>query len=191
MRRASQWSLLGLWIASVAQAADSTAVDAFLKAPTPENYAPAQQALIASPAYRPYQQETMDAVLALVAKQQYAEARGALEKAWDNWALSPRAHALAAQIAEKLGDAAAAKREDALAAACLRGILSTGDGTIEKPYRIARIEDEYDVARHLQKKVRQQVLVHQKGRTLDVLQFKDASELHFDATPLMETLRPK
>lgn len=62
-------------------------------------------------------------------------------------ALNPSAHAVLSAAHEALGHTRAARRERLLARIAVSSILSTGDGTQERPWSVLRIADEYDVMR--------------------------------------------
>ncbi|MCK5809122.1 hypothetical protein KAH37_09075, partial [bacterium] len=66
-----------------------------------------------------------------------------------NLLLTPRVHR---EIADMLEDPHKATKELWIANACCQGILSTGDGTREHPYKILRISDEEDIILYLGKK---------------------------------------
>lgn len=68
-----------------------------------------------------------------------------------NLLLSPRVHNEIAQIIATT-DPLMATRERWVANACCLGILSTGDGTLEHPYKILKKSDEEDIIHYLGKK---------------------------------------
>ena len=99
-----------------------------------------------------------------------------------NLLLSPRAHLCAAMIAESEGDEERRRMEGAVAYACVQGILSTGDGTKQRPYVVTRTSDEYDVLQFLGKELESQSLLEEEDRHYDQLRCKDGSEMWFDVT---------
>ena len=68
---------------------------------------------------------------------------------------------------------------------CIRGILSTGDGTADKPYQVTRVSDEYDVLGHLGILPQGQSLTLKNGKAFDRLQC-GGSELWFDVTSVFK-----
>ena len=82
----------------------------------------------------------------------------------------------------KLGDETTSKLEYGIAAACVHGIRSTGDGSFQQPYVVMRTSDEHDVFSHLGKEFESQSLAQVEDRHIDVLRAKDGSECWFDIT---------
>ncbi|MFX4286574.1 DUF4919 domain-containing protein [Janibacter sp. G349] len=82
-------------------------------------------------------------------------------------ALNPRAHAVLASAFEEVGDEAAARRERLMAQLSITSILSTGDGTRERPWSVLRVADEYDVLRAKNIRPVQQAVLQADGRVLD------------------------
>jgi hypothetical protein len=169
------------------------AFEAFVKAPTKENFLRAYQATTTAENYNPYSTE-LDDIRGLVEEHKFAEAQARLKKAMPGQLLSPRAHFLASQVAGGLGDATTAKEETSLGKKCLEGILSTGNGGAEKPYLVTQVSDEYDVLRQLRKFSRQQAVLNENGKVLDRIQCSDGTELWFDVTTAFRSMqheRPK
>jgi len=153
----------------------------FLKAPTRESYLRVHKALASCEAYRPYSLD-LSQIGDLVREKKFKEAKALLGKAMPNLLLSPRAHLYGIQIARGLGDEAAVARERDAFRKCLKGILSTGDGTESKPYVVSRVSDEYDVLRALRKRKTRQGLMHRNGRSYDAVTCTDGSTVWFDVT---------
>lgn len=59
--------------------------------------------------------------------------------------LSPSAHAMLSRAFAEIGEESSAKVESLLAELSLEALRSSGDGTHESPYRVLRVEDEYDL----------------------------------------------
>jgi len=154
-----------------------------VKKPTRESYLALYKIVTSSEKYEPYGTALEDAE-DLLEKGELKQAKAKLDAAGLNLLLCPRAHQCAARIAKALGDAAAARKESAAAAACLKGILATGDGSPEKPYLVTRVSDEYDVLVHLKKRSTQQGLMNRGGKSFDVLSCTDGSQLWFDVTAM-------
>lgn len=123
-----------------------------------------------------------------VKEKKYKEAQAALEKAMPNLLLSPRAHPCAAMAAEGLGEAEKAKAERDAAAKCIEGMLATGDGSPEKPYTVSRVSDECDLLRHLKKARNVQGLRQKDGKSFDVMQCADGTEVWFDITAVFASM---
>jgi hypothetical protein len=123
-----------------------------------------------------------------VKAKKFKEAQEKLEKAMPNLLLSPRAHGMAAMAADGLDDAAKAKAEREAAAKCVEGMLSTGDGSADKPFLVTRVSDEYDLLRHLKKARTSQGLRHKDGKSFDVMSCTDGTEVWFDITVVFGSL---
>jgi hypothetical protein len=172
-------------------AADANALfAAFAKQPCKQSYLAVLAALASSEAYQPYSNDLSD-IEDLLGEKQFKEAKARLDKARPALLLSPRFHFLAARAAAGLGDAPTAAAERSLGNECRKAILSTGDGSREKPYVVSMVEDEYDLVRHLKKSVRTQGLFTEDERHYDKIQCQDGSELWFDITAPFKTLGRK
>lgn len=99
-----------------------------------------------------------------------------------NWLLNRRVHRLLQQSAAARGEAERAAREGRIAMACALGLRSTGAGTSDAPFWPVHADDEYDLAKLLEKTVTGQRREDRNGRTMDVLTCADGSELWFDVT---------
>jgi hypothetical protein len=163
---------------------------AFLKSPGRETFLRAQKSLAASPAYAPRSPE-FDEVEKLLQDKDYAQAKEVLDAAMPNLLLSPRAHSYAADVAKGLGDGPAAKKEADIAAKLLEGLLSTGDGSEKRPIAVTRPSDEYDVAKHLKKRISGSSPRSKDGQSFDVLQCAGGGELWFNTTAPMSKGFPK
>lgn len=173
-----------------AQSTDDKPADvfkAFFAKPDKENYLRALKATTDLKSYNPYSTDLSD-VSELIDDGKFDDARKKLKACMPEFMLSPRAHQFSAKVKKQLGDAKAAKRETELAKKCIDGILSTGDGTADKPYSVTRVSDEYDLLAHLGKRMVSQGLAHKNGKSCDRLQCGDGSELWFDVSPLFAAL---
>lgn len=99
-----------------------------------------------------------------------------------NWLLSPYIHVFWSMVANQLGNQKASEMEMFIAQMCLKGILSTGDGSPEHPFLVTRTLDEYDVLRNMNKELEMQSLVKTDGKLMDYLRCKDGTEIVFDIT---------
>ena len=163
-------------------------LNAFLQAPSAGGFLRLREAVIESSGYAPYARDLHQAN-ALLKEGKLEEARDHLLSAMANYLLNPGAHQMLAYAHHELGDEQAARFEHAVAAAMMQGILSTGDGTAERPYLVLHTADEYDVLRHLDKRPQQQSLVEAAGKRLDRQQCDDGSEIWFDVTVQLAHLR--
>jgi len=176
---------------ATAGAADASALfAAFVKQPSKQSYLGVLAALASSEAYQPYSNDLWD-IEKLVEQKQFKQAQARVDKARPGLLLSPRFHFLAARTAAGLGDAATRAAELSLFNECLRAILSTGDGSREKPYVVSMVADEYDLLRHLKKLKHSQGLIIEDENRYDRIQCQDGSEVWFDITAPFKTLRRK
>jgi hypothetical protein len=81
--------------------------------------------------------------------------------------LSPAAHAALASALDRVGRREDAATHRSLARSALRGMLGSGRGTRDRPWRVLRVSDEYDVLRYLGRRPRGQDLVEEDGVELD------------------------
>ncbi len=93
---------------------------------------------------------------------------------------SPMAHAVLASAYDGQGDAARARRERRMAQLAMSAILSSGDGSRERPWAVLRVSDEYDVLRAQERTSRSQRTVTRAGRELDHHVCDDGTEAWFD-----------
>jgi hypothetical protein len=105
--------------------------------------------------------------------------------------LSPRVHYLAAEAAERLGNAAAIELERSLFVITLQGLLATGDGTRGNPYVVCHPSDEYDLVEVLGLESAGQSLVERGGRLHDVVICTSGRELWFDVTEILVRPQPR
>lgn len=115
----------------------------------------------------------------------YAAAAAALAALMPGAYLSASAHGRLSTALAGLGESEAAEREKQFAKAALRVIRSTGDGSARAPWRVLRVNDEYDLLAALGKTSRAQSLVELDGRRIDRHECTDGDVLHFDASGLL------
>lgn len=99
-----------------------------------------------------------------------------------NLFMSPRAHIMLYNILKQIG---AKDKEEfhKMAADVLIDLLTkSGDGSIEHPFKVLRISDEYDVLMAIQEEKEVQELVFGEERTYDVIHTKSGKVMHFDIT---------
>lgn len=152
---------------------------AFIQTPTPETFHALRDAVAASDDYEPYD-SYQDELYALLEQNQYAEARTLLRAKMIGWLLNPTIHMHMSYVCHKLGDEDSADAERYIGRAVINGLLSSGDGSRERPYLVMRTGDEYDLLAHLQKTAQGQELVQEPDRVLDHLVCADGSGLWFD-----------
>ncbi|MFT3786253.1 MAG: hypothetical protein QM770_08815 [Tepidisphaeraceae bacterium] len=155
---------------------------AYLSNPSPATYAALRKRVVSDPAWQPYGTDLQQLRDAIDAKQ-YDVALQRFQSAPVSLLLCPEAHVLASRALDAKGDALGADVERMLGSVFLAGIRGTGNGSLEKPFVVSRIEDERAVLGVLSKKTTTQMLVHtETGRHLDVWQCEDGSQVHFDIT---------
>ena len=192
-RRALQCLLWLVLLAATVPAAAGEAKElfaAFLEKPSKESYLKVFAAVTSDKGYNPYSTDLNDA-WDLVKEKKFKEALEKLDKGMPNLLLSPRAHGMTAMAADGLGDAAKAKSEREAAAKCAQGMLATGDGSPDKPYLVTRVSDEYDLLRNLKKMRKTQGLKHKDGKSFDVMQCADDTEVWFDITVVFGSMAKK
>lgn len=172
-------------VSATPEAAAKACAD-FLSSPTAGNYDKARTLLMASSTFDPYADDLSD--LQELVEANSPEAMKKFARMQPNYSLSPRAHLLASMAAKKAGQEAAARSETELYLRCLGCLLSTGDGTAQRPFKVMRVADEYDVLRHLKKPAGRQALMHREGRSYDVFVLPDGKEMWFDVTEIFQTL---
>jgi hypothetical protein len=161
----------------------------FIRSPDRETYRKLREWFIGCDAYDPYHDDLLD-IERMVAAEQYDRAARALDRSMPNLLLSPRAHRLAAAIAEHQGNHARAEQQRAVADACVEGILGTGDGSRQHPYQVLHTADEYDVLDFLGQQSAEQRLHHAGDRHLDWIRTADGADIWFDVTDAYEKHSP-
>ncbi len=155
--------------------------EAFLKSPNRQRYLQLFALVTTADDYDPYSDELTSAVELLEANKNEA-ARTVLGKAMPNLLLCPRAHLYLSHIARASGDEEQANFETYVAAACVEGILATGNGSQQQPYRVVRTSDEYDVVQYLDKTFEEQALIEEADQQFDRIRCTDGTEFWFDIT---------
>ena len=166
------------------------AFDVYMSDPSAANYDLLRQSFINSPGYSPYDSD-LEEVYAFLDEGKFASALNNLMAMMPNWFLNPNAHVLAGFLHHKLGNEDAAQMETALAHLMLQGILSTGDGSRERPYKVTHTDDEYDVIESFGKKPGSQALIKHDGRSFDNLVCEDGTAFWFEVTDLLDKLHQK
>lgn len=98
-----------------------------------------------------------------------------LVQLWSRYfALSVHFHRLAALAALELGELDDAELERFIADACLQGVLSSGDGSANRPYLVAHRADAQEVLSHLKLTPLRQTCVENEGSVCDVFDARAA-----------------
>ena len=156
-----------------------TCLDRYLKDRTAESFLALRRAFAAQPGYAPYARDPGEASR-LIREKKFAEAREFIMSVMGNWMLNPGMHVMAHLAFKELGEEHEAEMENKWAALIMEGILSTGDGTQEHPYRVLFVADEYDVLMRLGKKPAVQLLVTGPYGPCDLQECEDGSSVYFD-----------
>ena len=93
--------------------------------------------------------------------------------------LNPSAHLALGEALERTGDLEEAHRERAMAAAALHGVQVMGDGSVERPWPVLRVADEYDLLRSLGLRASAQSSRWQGGAFVDRILCQDGVERFF------------
>jgi hypothetical protein len=155
---------------------------AFLERPTAAKYRRLRSAILSSPV-KP-DPLALHELERLCRQRQLDKARLRLAAMLPAWALSPRYHLLAAKVAERSGDAEDAELERFAAAACLEGLLETGDGSRRFPYLLSYASDVQDVLQFQRRRAVKQALHEHRGRRYDVVECADGGCCWFDSSGL-------
>lgn len=151
--------------------------DCFME-PSLENFTFSQQEIFNHPEYHPYS-EDLKVLQGLLDKN---DLENAIELNTVNLMLSPRAHLYKQYALDKLNRPEEAKSEGYMAHIILEGISLTGDGTVERPYRVTSISDERDMVQFLNEEFAGQSLVQANDKIMDMIQCKSGKEIYFDIT---------
>jgi len=153
----------------------------FMANPSRETFLAVRDALIASDEYDPYSRD-LPLATELLNADKYREALDTLGNVFGNLMLSPSAHMAWCQALGQLGQQQDADIQGALCVLCVRGILTTGKGTVDEPYLVTRLTDQYDVLAMLKKKSTSVGRCTEDGRHLDIHSLDDGGQLVFDMT---------
>ena len=161
----------------------------YLQDPTPENFLALRSALLEAPGFDPYSRDLGRAEHFFSANQ-FAEAEQELRQNMrPSHILSPGTHLKLALVYQRLGRIGEMERERAIAIRCIEGILATGDGSMDRPYRVTRTSDEYDVLVATNLTWASQTLRQAGRRRLDVVRTREGQEICFDVTDIFDLLK--
>ncbi len=153
---------------------------AFLESPTRTRYRCLRQAVLSDPAYE--DQSAGAAELEdLRRTRAYIAFSHRERELFRTWKLSPRYHWLVGTVALEVDDHDTVELAKFQFQTCLAAMLSSGVGTVAKPYLVTRNTDPYDILAALQRSPGRQQLIDREGVLMDVIQCTDGGELCFDA----------
>lgn len=152
----------------------------FVEQPTSANLQTVRGLLVTDRGYNPYSDE-LTQLRKLLHDGKNQEVIALVAKSQPNLLLSPQAHRLAAEAAEKIGDKTLAARERGFADRCVDGILAMGDGSESRPFLVARMSDEADLLdAKFKTRIESQGLIFREERKLDKVLGKDGNTYWFD-----------
>lgn len=99
-----------------------------------------------------------------------------------NVLLSPRAHMYKSFAFRKLNDEKGAELEAQIGQTILEGIAFTGNGTLEQPYLVTRIDDERDFLTYLEEVFESQALINDADKSYDCITTASGKNIYFDIT---------
>ncbi len=159
----------------------------FLTHPTETRFRSLQRMVMADRDYDPLAQT----ILQLESRLHAMEAESLLAEIEDLswiWQLCPRLHFVQARTYEDLGQQDRMATCVATMQNCLRGLLSTGDGSKNAPFAVTFLTDQRDVLRVIGEEFRVQQLVRVNDRCCDVITSHDGCEVWFDVTEIVARL---
>lgn len=155
----------------------------FLQAPTAETFATLRAAVVEDPRWHPYAGD-IEALQALLKEERWAEIAPRFQGAMPSLMLCPEAHLIAAEGARRCEDGQGSAMLLHIANTLLRGIRGTGDGTVERPYAVTSVSDQYLVLWAQGAKFSKQRLERRGDRRIDRFTCEDGSEVCFDITDM-------
>jgi hypothetical protein len=159
----------------------------FVTEPTCERYFGVRELILSATDYDPYSAR-LDEIATRFEAGEFSAVLSACDALGSSWCLSPRVHFFAGVSALEKGENTRSQREKRCAHACLSGLMSTGEGTAEHPFRVTYISDEYDLLRSLRvSDFRGQELVDTGSCHCDLISCDDGAEYWFDVTDLLAT----
>ncbi len=161
----------------------------WMKNPKLEGFLALRQEIVRSPDYQPYKEpRPLDQLREAVGERRHKDILTIFEREGISLLLSPEAH-MAVTIAHKhLGNSELELQSRWLSKLCGEAIEQSGDGSLNRPYLVLHINDEYDfLVRHGLVPV-QQSLVHHGGRALDVMTLNTGRKIAFDVTDMQNAM---
>lgn len=151
----------------------------YLAEPSPALFQELSDEIVRSGNYQP-SAHPLRIAAGLEAEGRAAQVRTALEAMLPGALLNPGIHLLLSEAYRQLGQTEDAHREIVWYQAVMSGILQTGDGSIQHPWRVLMISDEYDVLRALhQTSIRQELVTTLTG-DCDKQVCEDGTEYFFE-----------
>ena len=95
------------------------------------------------------------------------------------WVASPSAHLYASIAAQQMGCEDDAELERCLTETILRGLLETGDGSVDHPYLITYLSDRQDLLAYFSMDVEKQRLVRSPAGLMDIVTTTAGDDLCF------------
>lgn len=95
------------------------------------------------------------------------------------WVASPSAHLYASIAAQQMGCGDDAELERFITESILQGLLETGDGSANDPYRITYLSDRQDLLAYFSLNVEKQRLVRSSAGMMDVVTTSTGDDLCF------------
>jgi hypothetical protein len=151
---------------------------AFIIEPAKESFLASRKIVIEHTDYDPYSDD-INELEELLQKGKMQEAVACNNI---NTLLSPRAHLIKNKALTALGQEKDAKSELIFAVRIMECIALTGDGSMEQPRVVTRVEDERDFLAYMQEQFAAQQLMSSAGKKIDRLTTQSGKELHFDIT---------
>ena len=156
----------------------------FLQRPTRASFITLREMVIQDDAYAP-SALVLAELTQLLDVEAHAEVVQRVEELLPGWALCPRLHFLVGCAAEALGDTEEVEFCRFLSSTCVDGILSTGDGSRERPWLAAYPSDAQDCLARLGLKVVSQQLIDDGDALLDVIMADNGKCFCFHVTEMV------
>lgn len=156
--------------------------ESFFQKPDKDSFLAVREAVCSHPDYDPFSPTVLECV-ELREGEDFGRIPKLLQGDMMNTLLSPLAHLINRDVFDKQDEKGKAVLEHQVYLRCVEGILSAGDGSMEAPYPVLRLDDIGDVLRHLEKldKHRFDRVLYTGGRYLEVYQV-EKQPLVFDVT---------
>lgn len=155
----------------------------FLQEPSTDTFATLRSAVVEDPRWHPYAGD-IEALQSLLKEERWAEIAGRFQAAMPSLMLCPEAHLIAAEGARRCGDEQGGALLLHIANQLLRAILATGDGSVERPYLVTNVSDQYLVLWAQSATFSKQRLDRRGDRRVDRFTCEDAAEVCFDITDM-------
>jgi len=152
---------------------------AFLSQPSTTTYAQLRDAYIRSPEYRP--EEPPDGrIWDLLEQDDLDQAEALAQAAKSRFLLSPATHVALGAVARKRGDDGSAQLEFHFANSLRSALLQTGEGTLESPFVVNRVADEFGILSWKEARPQSFAMRFHQGRLLDIITTPELGEVYFD-----------